>query len=589
MHDTSASGATLFIEPLSIVDLGNTLRELQIEEEREVERILRELSSFVAEQADSIRWTVEALADIDLAFAKAQYAYALRATAPDLYQVDPTASQERRHPSADNPYPRIRTPFLDFKQARHPLLDPETVVPIDIHVGDEFRILVITGPNTGGKTVTLKTTGLLVLMAQAGLHIPAAEGSALTVFDGVFADIGDEQSIEQNLSTFSSHMTNIIEILKQADDRSLVILDELGAGTDPVEGSALARAILHHLLRRNITALVATHYSELKVLAYNTPGMRNASVEFDAETLSPTYRLTIGLPGRSNALAIASRLGLDPTIIAEARANLSPTDLEVEDMLAEIRADREAAARARAEAEAARREAQARARELEKQLIQLEEERRRVINEARAQAQEELEALRAELQRLKRQAVHTEAIASALERVETLAQTTQPLPPVVPPPAPAVKELRAGDRVWISSLRREGEILDLGEDEAEVQVGTFRARVPLRELEPRAPSRPAPAETPVHVTRQSPTDVPLELNLRGKTIEEAAPVLEQYLDNAYLAGLPHARIIHGKGTGALRRYVRETLAKHPLVAEFRRGEPQEGGDGVTVVKFAGRS
>lgn len=588
VHDTSASGATLFIEPLSVVELGNEWRELQIAEEREVERILRELSGLVAEQADAIRWTVEALADIDLAFAKAQYAYALKATAPDLYRVDPSAGSQRRLPTEDNPYPRIRSPFIDLKQARHPLLDPETVVPIDVHVGDEFRILVITGPNTGGKTVTLKTTGLLAMMAQAGLHIPAADGSALTPFNGIYADIGDEQSIEQSLSTFSSHMTNIIDILRHADHRSLVLLDELGAGTDPIEGAALARALLKYLLRHNITALVATHYSELKVFAYNTEGVRNASVEFDIETLSPTYHLTIGLPGRSNALAIAGRLGLDPSIIAEARAGLSPTELEVEGMLEDIRADRAAAAAARATAEAAQREAEARLRELEERLAEIEAERRRVINQAREEARRELEALRGELQQLRRQAVRSEAIQEALKRTEALEKEIEVLPPVVPPPSLAIEQLQAGDRVWVSSLRREGELTELGEDEAEVRIGTFRARVPLHELEPRARSE-RPAEQPaIRVSRAGPSNVRMELNLRGRTVEEASVLLEKYLDDAYLAGLPKVRIIHGKGTGVLRRYVRETLQNHPLVAEFRPGDRHEGGDGVTVVKFISR-
>ncbi|RME47795.1 MAG: endonuclease MutS2 [Chloroflexi bacterium] len=588
VHDTSASGATLFIEPLSVVDLGNEWRQLQIEETREVERILRELSGLVAEQADAIRWTVEALADLDLAFAKAQYAYALNATPPDLYRIDPTAGPERHVPSKENPYPRIRSPFIDLKQARHPLLDPDTVVPIDVHVGDEFRILVITGPNTGGKTVTLKTTGLLAMMAQAGLHIPAADGSALTPFDGIFADIGDEQSIEQSLSTFSSHMTNIIDILKHADDRSLVLLDELGAGTDPIEGSALARALLKHLLERNITALVATHYSELKVFAHNTEGVRNASVEFDVETLSPTYRLSIGLPGRSNALAIASRLGLDPRIIAEARATLSPTDLEVEDMLEDIRADRAAAEAARAAAEAAQQELQARVRELEERLAEIEAERREIINQARREAQQELEQLRSELRRLRRQAIRSEEIQRALERTEALEEKTEELPPVTPLPVPAIEELQAGDRVWVNSLQREGELTELGEDEAEVQIGTFRARVPLHELEPRARAERAGTSEGVTVSRAAPTRVPMELDLRGQTVEEADLSLEKYLDDAYLAGLPYVHIIHGKGTGALRRHVREALQKHPLVAEFRRGDRHEGGDGVTVVKLAPR-
>lgn len=584
VHDTSASGATLFIEPLAVIDLGNRWRELQSEEEHEIERILRELSGLVGEQAEDIQCTVEALARIDLAFAKAKYAYQLQARPPDLYRMDPTACGERRLPTAEEPYPRVPKPFIDLKRARHPLLDPKTVVPIDVHVGEAFRILVITGPNTGGKTVTLKTVGLLAMMAQAGLHIPAAEGSALTPFSGIYADIGDEQSIEQSLSTFSAHLTNIIDILKHADARSLVLLDELGAGTDPVEGSALARAILKHLLEREITALVATHYSELKVFAYNTPGVKNASVEFDIETLSPTYHLTIGLPGRSNALLIAERLGLDPQIIADARSRISPAEHEVEDMLAEIRRDRAAAAAARAAAEEAQRQAEARARELEERLAQLEAERREVLNRARQQAREELEALRAELMRLKRQAVRSEAIEAALQRVDELETATEPLPPVRKPSAPKVEELRPGDRVYVASLRREGELIELGEEEAEVQVGAFRITVPLEDLEPRGRPEPMAQETPITVTTHRAPEVSMELDLRGLTVDEAAARLDKYLDDAYLAGLPWVRIIHGKGTGALRRYVRKMLEHHPLVAEFRPGEGHEGGDGVTIVK-----
>lgn len=588
VHDTSASGATLFIEPLSVVDLGNEWRRLQIEEEHEVERILRELSGLVAEQADPVRWTVEALADIDLAFAKAQYAHALKAVPPDLYQIDPTASARRHSPTPDNPYPRIRSTFVDLRQARHPLLDPATVVPVDVHVGDGFRVLVITGPNTGGKTVTLKTTGLLAMMVQAGLHIPVADGSALTPFDGIFADIGDEQSIEQSLSTFSSHMTNIIDVLERADDRSLILFDELGAGTDPIEGSALARALLKHLLRQDITALVATHYSELKVFAHNTEGVRNASVEFDVETLSPTYHLTIGLPGRSNALAIASRLGLMPAIVAEARASLSPTELEVEDMLEDIRTDRAAAAAAREAAEAAQQELQGQVRELEERLVETESERREIVNQARREAQQELEQVRGELRQLRRQAVRQAEIQQALERVQELEESTQQLPPVTPLPVPAIEDLQAGDRVWVNTLQREGELTDLGEDEAEVQIGTFRARVPLHELEPRSQPARTDEGRGVRVTRPAPPRVGLELDMRGQTVEEASLSLDKYLDDAYLAGLPYVHIIHGKGTGALRRYVRETLQNHPLVAEYRRGDRHEGGDGVTVVNLVSR-
>ncbi|MBC7224378.1 MAG: endonuclease MutS2, partial [Anaerolineae bacterium] len=329
VHDQSASGATLFIEPLATVEWNNRWRELQLQEEQEVHRILLNLTDLVAQERPFILQTVEALAELDLIFAKARYAEALRAVEPHLVPFRPRGKGREAIPHPGS--------VLELWQARHPLLDPETVVPIDVYLEDDFFVLVLTGPNTGGKTVTLKTVGLLAAMAQAGMAIPAAEGSRLTVFHGIYADIGDEQSIEQSLSTFSSHMGRIIRILQEADSRSLVLLDELGAGTDPVEGSALARAILSHLVQRRITTLATTHYSELKVYAHKTPGVQNASVEFDPETLAPTYEVTIGLPGRSNAFAIARRLGLDPAIIQEAQGMVSPDVLETEGLLADIK------------------------------------------------------------------------------------------------------------------------------------------------------------------------------------------------------------------------------------------------------------
>ena len=324
----------------------------------------------------------------------------------------------------------------------------------------------------------------------------------------------------------------------------------------------------------------------MNLFAYNTDGILKGSVDFDVETLSPTYRLTIGLPGRSNALAIASRLGLNPGIIDKARASLSPTELEVEDMLEEIRVDRAAAASARESSETAEREQKARTRELEERLAEIEAERRRVINEARRQAEQELADLRSELQGLRRRAIHSEAIEEALERIEEVEEKTEELPPASPPPQPDVEDLQVGDRVWVSSLQREGELTEMNEDEAEVQIGTFRARVPLHELEPRA--QPARTVEQRSVTVSKPVSVKMELDLRGQTVEEAAVSLDKYLDDAYLAGLPRAHIIHGKGTGALRDYVRDALQSHPLVTEYRRGNRHEGGDGVTVVKLAAR-
>jgi DNA mismatch repair protein MutS2 len=578
VHDTSASGATLFIEPLSVVEMGNRWRQLQIEEQKEVERILAELSALVADLAEELAWTVEALAELDLAFAKGRYANALGATEPSMSRFK--GRQNVEHPGST----------LDLRQARHPLLDPEQVVPIDVHLSDDFFTLIITGPNTGGKTVTLKTVGLMAAMAQSGLHLPVSEGSALSVFEGIYADIGDEQSIEQSLSTFSSHLTNIVGILAHADERSLVLLDELGAGTDPVEGSALARAILSHLLARRITTLVATHYSELKAFAHTTPGVENASVEFDLETLSPAYRLQIGLPGRSNAFAIAGRLGLAADIIEAGQALVSPEDLETESLLAEIQQAQKQAVVARDETVLANRRVAEQERRLGARLAAIEGERAAILGEARAKArrelaevQQELEAVRAELSDQQGQSSLGEKwLAQAQARLAEVEKATVPLPP--PPPPEEVRlpgEIMVGDTVWVAGLGTTGQVMALDGESAEVQVGSFGVRVEADSLERRgrreaAEPEPSPAPTSFH---SSPG---VELDLRGQRVEEILPRLEKYLDDAFLAGLPFVRIIHGKGTGALRQAVRQELRGHPLVNSHRAGGQREGGSGVTV-------
>src|SRR5512136_508891 len=370
VHDQSASGATLFVEPLSVVEHNNEFRELQLAERDEERRILTELSQQVGMQAGNILNTVDRVADLDLCFAKAKYSDSISASEPALHSI---AKPSGRHPGT----------IIRLFQARHPLLDPATVVPIDVELDSQTYAMVVTGPNTGGKTVTLKTIGLLSLMAQSGLHIPAHSGSEISLFHNIYADIGDEQSIEQSLSTFSGHITNIIRILDHADRRSLVILDELGAGTDPQEGAALARALLTHLLERGITTLITTHHPELKAFAHATPGVVNASVEFDLETLRPTYHLTIGLPGRSNALAIAGRLGLPEVIIKEARAELSPDEIRAEDLLNEIHHQREVSRQARFVAESARNQAESLRHELAERLEKIEDERRQVLEKAR--------------------------------------------------------------------------------------------------------------------------------------------------------------------------------------------------------------
>jgi DNA mismatch repair protein MutS2 len=632
IHDQSASGATLFIEPFGVVELNNEWRKLQLDEQEEIRRLLAELSDLVGDEAPRIRQTVEALALLDLIFARARYADDLRATEPEL--VDFREKRERRErgkgqanlgtqggdsePATSHlplATPRHPGSTITLRKARHPLLDPETVVPIDVYLDDDYFVILVTGPNTGGKTVTLKTVGLLALMAQAGLHVPASDGSMLSCFETVFADIGDEQSIEQSLSTFSSHMTNIIGILDEASERSLVLLDELGAGTDPEEGSALARALLDHLVQRSITTLATTHYSDLKVYAHSTPGVRNANVEFDLETLAPTYELSIGLPGRSNALAIATRLGMDRAVISAAEALVRPEALEADSLLQDIKNTRERLEAERSQAEAARRQAEAQEKELRYRLARIEEARREVLNEARAQAQAELDDLEAELDRLRRQlagfgagshtggvSTHQQMLAEAqqvLAQRRKAAETAAPSVEAQLAPSQRVAPLAVGDAVWIPSLQASGQIVALtpADQDAEVQIGSFRMRLPLGRLERRDVSQAAPVgiTKPKRLPAPEPAGgaapiphVGLELDIRGASVEEMLPRLEKYLDDAYLGMMPWVRIIHGKGTGVLRAAVRKELSKHPLVKSFREGEAGEGGDGVTVAYLVGQ-
>lgn len=584
IHDQSASGATLFIEPLTVVELNNQMRELQLAERDEIRRILAELSQQVGQQSESIIQTVEALANLDLAFAKARYADMLRANEPILKPFEPRA--DSHHPGST----------IRLLAARHPLLDPETVVPIDLTLDSDTYALVITGPNTGGKTVSLKTAGLLALMAQCGLHLPVVSGSELSVFDAVYADIGDEQSIEQSLSTFSSHISNIIDLLKHASPRSLVILDELGAGTDPQEGAALARAILGILLERQVTTLVATHYPELKMYAHTTSGVSNASVEFDLESLRPTYHLTIGLPGRSNALAIAGRLGLDEEIVERARAMVSPEDLRAEDLLEEIHHQRDMARQDRVETEQARERAQALEAELARRLGEIDDERVDLLERARLEAGAEVEAVQEQLGDLRRRlsiaAQPLEALEAVESEIETLEdQITEPVSrPTADINLPA-RSIRPGDRVRLHSINATGVVTDLSPKQAEVQIGRLRIRTRLDELTPLGEDEPAPeyrrSETRESSVRKGIAPAPpLELDLRGHTVDEGLEELERRLDAAYLAGMPFVRVIHGKGTGRLREAIRQALHGNPYVASFEPGKAREGGDGVTVVQLA---
>lgn len=598
VHDQSASGATIYVEPEATVEINNRIRELTVAEQDEIQRILRELSLLVGEHADPIVWSVEALAQLDAAFAKAKYAAALRGNAPELVPFD-----EDRFPGST----------IELYSARHPLIDPQAVVPIDAVLQDGAFVLVITGPNTGGKTVSLKTVGLMVLMAQCGLHIPAASESRLSVFEAVYADIGDEQSIEQSLSTFSAHMTHIIQILERADEKSLVLLDELGAGTDPTEGAAIARAILNDLLARGVTTFVATHYPELKLYAHSTPGVVNASVEFDVKTLAPTYRLIIGLPGRSNAILIAQRLGLPAHILDMARGYVGAEDLAADDLLDEIHRAREEARQSESRMNRAERDAQILRDRLQERLDNIEQERAAIIEEARRQADQELETVREEVRELKRllraipPSLQKES-AEARERLAEIEQAAGALDEVIQEPvkkaakqpekpqpreeeAPrAPGELRVGDRVFVPSLSAEGEVISAdGGGEVEVQVGTFRVKVQADTLEyvGRKKKRQPESERGMSgVRRPRPESPGLELHLIGMTREDALPRVEEYLDQAYLSGLPWVRIVHGKGSGTLRRAVQELLRGHPLVKSYESAPGSEGGEGVTVVRFA---
>jgi DNA mismatch repair protein MutS2 len=576
VHDQSASGATLFVEPLATLELNNQWRELQLAEEKERERILRGLTARVAEEIPAIEGTLKALASLDLALAKGRYSASLSCAEPRFVPFHPPKG-ELIHPGST----------LRLIQARHPFLPPEEVVPIDIHISDDFFILVITGPNTGGKTVSLKTVGLVALMAQSGLHIPAQEAE-LSIFEGVYADIGEEQSIEQSLSTFSSHLTNIVTILARADERCLVLLDELGAGTDPVEGSALARAILDHLRHRNITSFVATHYSELKSYAHITPGVENASVEFDLESLAPTYVMSIGLPGRSNALAIATRLGLDERVVREATRLISREDLEVERYLDDIRRAREEALAAAEAAKAAREEAERKEKELAEELKALEGSRREVINEARKQGRIELREVREEIRRLLAEARKRSASVEVEAKLTDLEEKLEPLPPLKK--GPPLGELKVGETVWVEGLGGEGEVVGLEGDQVEVQVGPFRVKANIEDLaasvkDPEGGEGPPREGAPGSISLPLSQPVPDYLDLRGDKAEEALWRLDKYLDDAFLSGASSVRIIHGKGKGTLRRLVREAVESHPLVASYRAGEADEGGDVVTIVRL----
>ncbi|HYI16542.1 MAG TPA: endonuclease MutS2 [Thermomicrobiales bacterium] len=572
VHDTSASGQTVFLEPMEVVALNNRWRELQSAERHEIERILTILSNRIGDEADVLDRTLEALSAIDLALAKARYASGIRASRPLI--VDEASEFGRR---------------IALRRARHPLLDQTTVVPIDLILGDDFRVLVITGPNTGGKTVALKTVGLMTLMAQSGLFIPADEGSELCVFDGIFADIGDEQSIEQSLSTFSSHMVRVIAMLRDVSSESLVLLDEMGAGTDPEEGAALARALIEDLLAKNCLAIATTHYSDLKAFAYATPGAENGSVEFDLETLSPTYRLVVGVPGQSNALAIAKRLGMPERVIERARSYLNPEVERVDSILGEIRQRRHEAEAARREAERARAEAERLRATALQELAEAEAIRETARQDTIIEVERELAEARQALRRVREtpERLPREQLQPTIQESRTeLEQATQEVRKFVRKRRPATTstvQLRVGDMVEITSLGGEGEVLGFSDDrtEADIQMGAFKVRQPIAML--KRIGGPRKVTQPRYVAPPPRRDVDLELHLRGQRAAGVDHLVDDYLNDAYLSRLPYVRIVHGKGTGALREVVRQVIAKHPLVERWETPAPNDGGDGVTVV------
>ena len=562
VHDVSASGATLFMEPQEVVDLGNQIREAQIAEQNEVVRILAQLSALVGKYSDPILLTCDALGELDFINARARLSVEWDAIEPAL-----------------NTQGKIR-----LRKARHPLLKPP-VVPIDVELGNRFRILLITGPNTGGKTVTLKTVGLLTLMMQSGLHVPADTGTEMAIFQNIFADIGDEQSIEQSLSTFSGHMTNIAAMLPHCDEHTLVLLDELGAGTDPAEGAALAQAILDYLLARHARVMATTHYGELKSYAYARQGVQNASVEFDLQTLRPTYHLRIGTPGSSHAIVIAQRLGLPSSVIETAQARLAGRETEATSIMRRLEEEQRHVEEARQAAEQERREAAALRQQLQQRLEQVESERQRLREEVTQEVQHRLYQILQQAEeayrRLREQPRENRAAQEARQQVRQAAEQMKQLLAL---PAAAPTEIREGDTVKVTTLNVTGTVLQLTQDEAVVQAGAIRVTVPreaLRRIDEKPVSKAPLVSVPVNLSRAA--NISPEIMLRMQRVDEALANLDQYLSEAYAAGLQQVRVIHGKGTGTLRKAVREYLNTHPLVASYRGADATEGGDGVTIV------
>lgn len=582
VHDQSATGSTLFIEPAAVVKLNNDIRELELKEQAEIEAILAELSAKASEFTDELLTDFQVLTTLDFIFAKAQMSKQYKCSCPVM--------------NTNN--------YINIKKGRHPLIDPHKIVPIDIYLGKDFNLLIITGPNTGGKTVSLKTVGLLTLMAQSGLHIPALDHSELAVFDNVFADIGDEQSIEQSLSTFSSHMTNTVSILKEADAHSLILFDEIGAGTDPTEGAALAISILNDLHKRGITTMATTHYSEIKVYALTTDGVENACCEFDVESLRPTYRLLIGIPGKSNAFAISKKLGLPDYIIKDASARMDADDVQFEDLLSDLEHSRITIEKERAEINAYKQEIQQLKDELKTKSDRLDERRDKILRKANEEAAAILKDAKEYVdQTIKTMNKHgmtvkeLEKQRSAIRDKMNKRQEKLSVQAAKPKAHKAhdISEFKVGTHVRVLSMNLIGTVTAPPSPKGEitVQMGSLSTKTKINNLEilvgykdpEEAKKAPKGAGGSGKIKMSKAASISHEINLLGLTVDEAVAKLDKYLDDAYISRIPQVRIVHGKGTGALRNGVTAYLRGVPYIKSFRLGEIGEGDTGVTIVDF----
>lgn len=579
VHDQSSTGATLFIEPQAIVNLNNELREMELAEKIEIERVLAELSAEVAAVSDELLNNQDILLKLDFIFAKGKFSAKLKGTEPEINTRG----------------------YLRIKDGRHPLIDKKKVVPISIAIGKEYNTLVITGPNTGGKTVTLKTVGLFVLMTQSGLHIPAGDQTEMPVFQKVYADIGDEQSIEQSLSTFSSHMSNIVNIVENAGKETLVLLDELGAGTDPTEGAALAISILEHLYDKGVKTIATTHYTELKKYAITTKGVENASMEFDVETLSPTYRLSIGTPGRSNAFEISGKLGLKPVIIKHAKGMLERGDIEFEDVITSIEKDKKAAEEERDEAILLNLEMKKQKEQFDKERAKLEEQKEKIISKAKEEARDMIREAKEFAEQVQKELRELEKSQNAADRNRKFEEVRKSIrsasdqykekfKSVENPDPVSADELKIGDRVKVLSLDQKGNVLTLPDDkdDLQVQVGLMKITVNLSnitKIQDGSGKKDSKTSRYGSLYKSKVQSITTSINVRGSLLDDALMDVDKYLDDAYIAGLKEVTIIHGRGEGILREGLQKMMKNHKHVAKYRKGAYNEGGDGVTVVEL----